>query len=134
MDTITLVSDWLVPDSAVLTLALSHPQDEHPANDTLIVRLNKAAGIKEWPKKPSRLHLEVASLTKSICRISYDLSGANQGELALYNILGAKVRRETLLTIEGSLEWDISELSAGIYFIRLDAGKESATSRFVFLR
>jgi hypothetical protein len=134
MDTITLVSDWLVPDSAVLTLALSHPQDEHPANDTLIVRLNKAAGIKEWPKKPLTLHLEVASLTKSICRISYAFPNENQGELALYDVLGARVRRETLLTIEGSLEWDISELSAGIYFIRLDAGKESATSRFVFLR
>jgi len=134
MDTITLVSDWLVPDSAVLTLAVSHPQDEHPANDTLIVRLNKAAGINEGPKKPSRLHLEVASLTKSICRISYAFPNENQGELALYDVLGARVRREILHTSEGVVDWNLSGLPAGVYFVRLNSGYHHITRRLTLLR
>lgn len=133
MDTITLVSDWLVPDSAVLTLALSHPQDERPANDTLIVRLNKAAGIKEGPKKPSRLHLEVVSLTKSFCRITYALPEGNHGELALYDVLGVRVKKENLKTSDGVVMWDLTGLPAGVYFVQLVAEKESITSRLVCL-
>jgi hypothetical protein len=134
MDTITLVSDWLVPDSAVLTLALSHPQDENPANDTLIVRLNKATGMKEEPRHSPSLVLEVASITNSTCRISYALPEGNYGELALYNTLGAKVEGENMKPSSGVVMWDLSELPAGVYFVQLVAGKESITSRLVFLR
>jgi len=134
MDTITLVFDWLVPDSAVLTLALSHPEDERHANDTLIVRLNKAAGINEGPKKPSSLHLEVACLTKSFCRITYALPEGNQGELTLYDVLGARIMKEGLPASEGSVNWNLSNLSNGVYFLRLDTGTRSKTSRFLLLR
>lgn len=133
MDTITLVSDWIISDSAVLTLTTSHPQDEHPANDTLIVRLNKAAGIKEEPRHSPTLSLEVASLTNSTCRISYALPEGNHGELALYNILGAKVKRENLNTSNGIVMWNLSGLPAGVYFVQLVAGKDSITSRLVCL-
>lgn len=134
MDTITLVYDWLVPEEGTLTLAVSHPQDENPNNDTLIVGVNKTAGVREEPITSPTLHLEVSTLTNGICHINYAFSESDAGRLALYDALGARIKRETLLAGEGSLEWDISELSAGIYFIRLDAGETSITSRFVFLR
>jgi hypothetical protein len=133
-DTITLVSDWLVPEEGTLTLAVSHPLDENPANDTLIVGVNKTVDVREEPIASPTLHLEVTTLTNGICHINYVFSESDAGRLALYDALGARIKRETLLANEGSLEWDISDLPAGIYFVRLDTGQESATSRFVFLR
>ncbi len=133
-DTITLVSDWLVPEEGTLILAVSHPQDENPNNDTLIVGVNRTVDVREEPIASPALHLEVTTLTNGICHINYAFSGSDVGRLAIYDVLGSRIKRETLLASEGSLEWDISELSAGIYFIRLDAGETSITSRFVFLR
>jgi len=133
MDTITLVSDWLVPDSAVLTLALSHPEDERPANDTLIVRLNKAAGIKEGSKKPSTLHLEVACLSGPQCRISYGLPSQSPTSLEIFDVRGARVRQESLKKSNGEIFLDLGELPRGVYYAYLQVGKRCISKRFILL-
>jgi len=134
MDTITLVTDWSVPDSAVLTLALSHPQDEDHANDTLIVRLNKAAGVLEKQIVSLPLRLEVKSLTNSSCRISYAFPYGSKGKLVLYDVLGSRIKQEHLKDPEGQLMWDLSDVSPGVYFLHLKVGERTTCERFILLR
>jgi len=138
MDTLTLASNWTVTDSAVLVLVVSHYRDINPGNDTLVVRLNKAAGVEgAVERSPAPLgapQLEVTALANAVCRIGYRLGDAPHGGLALYSILGERIRCETLNAPAGTLEWNLDDLPAGVYFVRLDAGPGLLIRRLVRLR
>jgi hypothetical protein len=136
MDTLTLVSGWTVSDSAVLVLTASHSQDQNKANDTLVVRLNKAAGIgiREDTHQESGLHLEVATLNNSLCKVRYALPAGKQGQLALYNVAGSRINSHALKETEDTLEWNLTGLASGVYFVQLNAAGRTLTARLVFLR
>lgn len=134
MDTITLASDWVVTDSAILVLNVSHPDDENPVNDTYVVRLNKAAvGLTE-EKPESSMSLTVTSITGSYCQIHYSIPAGKRGTLKLYDVLGARVRRETVVSSQGTLRWDLTDIPRGIYFLHLDACDLQVVSRLVVVK
>jgi hypothetical protein len=74
--------------------------------------------------------------------IRFKLAGAEKVNLSVFNLLGQKVATlvdELLLPGEHSVEWDGRdkrgrELSSGIYFYKLTAGKLSATKKLILLK
>lgn len=135
MDTITLVSDWTVPDSAVLVLTTSHSQDQNKANDTLLMRLNGALpGVNEKPKATPDLYLQVSPVNNAMCRVSYNLANEVQGILNLYDILGARVHEESLIRNNGEVILNMTELPRGVYFVQLETSSRWITKRIVLLK
>lgn len=61
-----------------------------------------------------------------------DVGGNFEGDLAIYNSIGKEVKRvaEDYVS-KGTYAVDLRERSAGVYFIKLDAGKESSVERVV---
>lgn len=135
MDTLTLVSDWTVPDSAVLVLTTFHSQDQNLANDTLIVRLNKALGgiAEEIPFGRDILYLEVSTLSSGVCRAEYDLGKSNKGNIALYDVSGVRIMSEILTTTRGSLDLDVGALPTGVYFAWLKVGEKTKSCQLLVL-
>ena len=69
--------------------------------------------------------------------INYELPITNYVDLSIYNLLGQKVA--TLISQKQeagyhSIEWDASNLSAGTYFIKLDAGEFTQIRKAVLLK
>ena len=68
-------------------------------------------------------------------RLSLDISTANAetAEVLMINQLGQVVKRESLTLMEGELQHalDLSQLSAGVYFLRVRAGEEVTTVKVV---
>jgi hypothetical protein len=69
--------------------------------------------------------------------ISYTLSQAGPVTLSIYNIMGQKVA--TLFdgmqqAGEHKVIWDAKDVTSGVYFGRLEAGRESRISKIVLLR
>jgi hypothetical protein len=54
----------------------------------------------------------------------------------LYDVLGRRVRTVRRGTAEGRVEAqvDVSDLAAGVYFLRLRAGKETKTRRLTVVK
>lgn len=136
-DTLTLATNWTVTDSAVLVLTVEHDQDQNPANDTYVVRLNKAAvpeGIEEEPVTVSSLYLEIASLTGPHCLICYGLpESSHDGMLEIFDVRGARVRHEILTESEGELLLNLDELPRGVYYVLLKTQSEYINKRFILM-
>ncbi|MBD3285919.1 hypothetical protein GF359_05515 [candidate division WOR-3 bacterium] len=136
-DTVVLVEGWEVPDSAVLRVTINHADDENDTNDTLTVRLNKAAGIGE-DRPESIAGLDVGYASGGDIRISYSLKGAHGYKLSVYSADGRLVRSFDVLSETGSIIWDGrckdgSQVSAGVYFFNLKTSDGAITRKTTLL-
>lgn len=103
-----------------------------------------SAAITETPQPVSGFHLgqNYPNPFNPTTAISYQLSAISQVKLAIYNLLGQKVR--TLVNARQpagnyDVKWDGRdengmEVSGGIYFYRLSAGSFQKTRKMVLLR
>ncbi len=65
-------------------------------------------------------------------KVSYNLDNSGDNYFELYNLLGSKVRQETLRGLEGEFEFDASELPSGVYYYALKSeGKIVETKKMV---
>jgi len=93
----------------------------------------------EAPNRPqtSRLHQNRPNPFNPTTTIGFDLADDGYVQIALYNVLGERVR---MLCSEWHpagyhhIELDAGELAAGIYFCQLTAGSFSQTRKMVLLR
>ncbi|MBN2380514.1 T9SS type A sorting domain-containing protein [candidate division WOR-3 bacterium] len=135
-DTVLLVEDWSVPDSALLVVTINHPADEDEANNTLTVRLNKAGITEVVPV--SIAGLDIRYLNGGDIGISYSLKNADRGKLAVYSADGRKVKGFDLETWEGTLVWDKRDkegiqVSKGVYFIKLTGTGVAVSKKIAIL-
>jgi hypothetical protein len=84
-----------------------------------------------------RLHQNHPNPFNPSTTIVFDLAAASDVELAVYNVLGEKVRTvcsDRLPAGSHRVEFESGDLAAGIYFCRLKAGSFSETRKMVLLR
>jgi hypothetical protein len=69
--------------------------------------------------------------------IEFALAEPGDAELTIYDITGAKVetiRRPGLEAGKHSVVWDAADVASGVYFARLEAGRESRSIKMVLLK
>lgn len=72
-------------------------------------------------------------------KISYDLGNNKIGKITIFNILGEKVNAFELVTPKNTIVWNGAnsngrQVSSGVYFYKLEAGKFSQTRKMLFLK
>ena len=99
-----------------------------------MIREEKELAFKEW----FRLYQNYPNPFNPVTKINYELSVANYVSLKVYDILGNEIK--TLISQRQNAgiyeaEFDGSDLSSGIYFYTLNAGKEySKTKKMLLLK
>jgi hypothetical protein len=104
--------------------------DESDEDDAMSKTLY-GSGIEEQP--PQVLDLDVLSSLagEGVLRVRYSLPIGEQGTISLYNPTGRKAES---LRVQGSGSIGLkSNLSSGIYFIRLEAKNTTITKKAVIL-
>ena len=68
----------------------------------------------------------------SMVRFDYNLSSAENATVAVYNLLGQEVMRQSLNTLHGTAAFSVAELNEGIYFCNLFVNGQSVkTEKFI---
>lgn len=65
----------------------------------------------------------------STTQVKYEFSGASEGLLKVFNMLGEEVKTVSLNTNKGTALIDVAELKSGIYFYSLVAGDKTLATR-----
>jgi len=94
------------------------------------------ADVEEEPIEETPLSLKAGVEAERI-HVSYTLPENTETYLAIYDASGSLVAdlvSQKEKAGQHSLYWDASGLSSGVYFIRLYAGKQEASSKFVLVR
>lgn len=92
----------------------------------LAERAAVSASLEVWPNPSAGNDIQV----------NFELSKPQQGtEVVLYNVLGDRVRRQSVSASQGRAVISVAGLGAGVYFANLEAnGKMLATRRIVVTR
>lgn len=116
--------------------------------DVLIIKTDSlgAAGVNYLPEEepvPSDMYLcAYPNPSSAGATISYTLPEQGDVELAVYNVLGQKIKclvKVNQMPGQYSTRWDLKDeaggkAAAGIYFYRLDTRKHKATKRMLIIR
>ncbi|MCB0771172.1 MAG: T9SS type A sorting domain-containing protein [Flavobacteriales bacterium] len=99
---------------------------EFGASVGLAENIALTSSLEVWPNPSAGNDLQ----------LSYGLNKLLQGtEIVLYNVLGDRVRRQSISAVEGRAVLPAAGLSAGVYFANLEAnGRALATRRVVITR
>ncbi len=136
-DTIIMKENWTVPDTAVLVISVSHPQDENPANNTLRVGINCLAqeGVEEVaPEATWNPTLKVNSINKRGLSVAYSIPAGSQGAISIYDITGSLIVKQPVSAEQRFLNLDVSRFSGGVYFVRLESAGKASCQRVIILR
>jgi len=110
-----------------------------PVDNGCTIDVNVPTGV------PSRvvLHQNTPNPFNPTTKIRFSLPARSQVELKIYDIAGREVRTLVNGELEASANHEFSwygkdnngaEVGSGVYFYRLDAGKESQTRKMVLIR
>lgn len=70
--------------------------------------------------------------TNTTTKITYNLSGNQNANLRIYDMVGKQVKSVTLSQVKGEVLLDVSMLHSGMYFCTIETeGKTIATKRLV---
>lgn len=135
-DTILMKSNWVVPETAILVLTTSHPEDMNHTNDTLRVGINCFArpGVREEATVQNCMKLEIPQIASKSIIVKYEIPPTTKGSLALYDIKGALINKFYLCRSTGQIDWNVSELPKGVYFARLESNEAAINRRVLLLR
>ena len=101
--------------------------DELSADDTLEKALTGTAIAEPPTTSPRSLSLQI----EAVLRVHYSLPQGEQGSITLYDPTG---RRIESLRVKGEDKVSFkSELTAGVYFVRLETGHSSVVRKAVFI-
>ncbi len=70
-------------------------------------------------------------------KITFDLNSSGLTNLAIYNLLGQKVAtlvNQELTAGRHTVDFDASSLSSGVYFYKIESGKNTATMKMMLLK
>jgi hypothetical protein len=139
-DTLVTLNPWVCPPSgtAIFTAWITYPADTNHQNDTDIVIVN-AAGVSDrvetGPCAGRSLTLTPSPLAGKVLHVGYGLSRAGPARIAFCDISGgATITRKFVGDRTGELPIDLHSLSAGVYIVRLDDGRQSVVQKLVVLR
>ncbi len=62
-------------------------------------------------------------------QVKYEFSGASEGTLCIYNLLGEEIKSIALNSTKGTALIDVAEMKNGIYFYSLVAGEKTLATR-----
>jgi hypothetical protein len=97
-------------------------------------RMPNRDGLMESPTGASQAELSVATSpsARGVATISYTMPKPGPGTLLVLDAAGRCIAgRELVLTRQGRLVQDVSDLAAGVYLLRLDTGEGSASAKLV---
>lgn len=100
---------------------IKYQQDDYPV------------GVTEPSSQPSSVTLKVAGNFTSTPIIRYSLPVGQPGALSFYSADGSKIDSYTLDPTQSAFSW-ITDRPSGIYFIRLEAGFQTAQAKVVLTR
>lgn len=105
--------------------------DESDADDWLSLDLYCSI-CQEWDDEVE-IKMELSSpVSRGALRVSYSLPAGQLGLVSVFDISG---RRITEVTVRGAAEAELpTDLTSGVYLVRLDSGTESVVEKAVILR
>jgi len=126
-------------DGDVATVTVAVPL---PANATEYVGIAPATHMPDEPLTTLALSLTGANPTRSGTSLSFVLPSRADVRLAAYDLAGRRVAvlvEEVRDAGEHAVDWDLrdatgSAVASGVYFLRLEAGGDSAHEKLVVLR
>jgi hypothetical protein len=129
-DTVTFDEvTFTLPGAYFLHVRTVHDPDECDEDDEKTIEI-AVSGVEEPVTHPTdEVNLDVTQVRAGF-RVSYSIPRNQSGTLSLYNPAGRRID-ETV--VHGSGEWRFEGISAGVYFVRLDA-RGSTLSRKVVVR
>jgi hypothetical protein len=123
--------------------------DKMDSSSFVFMKTGKSSGgswaVHNWLERPAELYLPLqASILgnypnpfNSSTTITYQLPSSGEASLEVYNLMGEKVA--TLLAGmqqagTGTVTWDASQVSSGVYFYKLTSGNYTETKRMLFVK
>jgi len=134
---------WTVPLTLTENARIRIVQDNNGTDyqdvsaDFIITDTQTSVEIEKKNEYTFKLYDNYPNPFNPTTNINYELPITNYVDLSIYNLLGQKVA--TLISQKQeagyhSIEWDASNLSAGTYFIKLDAGEFTQIRKAVLLK
>jgi len=134
---------WTVPQLLTENARIRIIQDNtggdyvDASGDFIITDVQTSIGIKEKNPNAFNLHPNYPNPFNPTTIINYELPNTTNIDLSVYNLLGQKI--VTLVSGQQtagyhSIEWDASNLSAGAYFIKLQANEFVQIKKSILLK
>jgi hypothetical protein len=130
--------DWPGPAFASLKwMAASRPDGEvDQLTDITMISSDHSGGLSELPSV-TRLHQNFPNPFNPTTMIRYELSGANEVRLDVFNVIGQHVATLVESRQEAgsyTFNFDGSNLASGLYLYRLQAGETVQTKRMMLVK
>ena len=138
--TVVTLDTWVCPSGANETCIawITYPDDTNRLNDAdaVIVSASGISGRVEMePCAGMSLTLSPSPLAGNVLHLEYSLNQAGPASVTFFDISGRPVAtREFTGAGVGNLPLDLRSLSAGVYLVRLEAGRQSVVQKLVVQR